>query len=146
MRTQRTRVPYRVWKSARWSWFLFLFFSFFSFTLYPACRVDRESLILKHFASQFLSISGGIAYWVAELNTALFLQHQNEEIKILNISFPRLGSLVPQPVPFTVTRLCLSLSLCHDGPCNCYIFLDLRLVCFTFILNKRFLYCKTLTI
>ena len=50
---------------------------FFNFTLYPANnkvgKVGRGT-------------SGGIACWVAEINTVLSF-HQSEEIKILNISF-----------------------------------------------------------
>ena len=61
-----------------------------SFTLYPAwSRVSWVILVLRHSASHFPLISDGIPCWVAELNATLLPWQQSEEIKILNISLPR---------------------------------------------------------
>ena len=44
-----------------------------NFTLYPAhSRVGRGNLVLKHSVPHFPPSSGGIAYWVAELNATLW--------------------------------------------------------------------------
>ena len=53
---------------------LSIYIIYFSFILYPAhSRVGRGNLELRHSAPHFLSNSGGIACWVAELKAALCL-------------------------------------------------------------------------
>ena len=48
-----------------------------SFAMYPA----HSRVVLRHSDPHFLPDSGGIAYWVAELNAALRLD-QSEEMEI----------------------------------------------------------------
>ena len=56
-----------------------LYFFFYYFTLYPAhSRLDRGNIVLKYSITHFPPNSVGIA------------RHHSEEMKILNISFPRL--------------------------------------------------------
>ena len=53
-----------------------------SFTLYPIHnRVGRGNLVLRHSVTHFLLNSGGIAYWVAELNAAFNLDTRAKKWK-----------------------------------------------------------------
>ena len=79
--------------------------------LYPAhSRIGRGNLVLRHTVSHFPLSSGGIAWWVAELNAALCLDTRAKKWKYKckeTFHFFEWGPN-PQLVDFTVT-LCANM-------------------------------------